>query len=97
VGDVRRVDAVLAELGASAAANIGAAPSNGEPAVVSGMTPQPRARRYRLTGQLPGGRVVVEHAAMFAYGSRVYQATVLGSAAEEEAANAFFAGLRIRP
>lgn len=97
VGDVRRVDAALAGLASSAAANIGAAPSDGEPAAVPGMTPQPRARRYRLTGRLPDGRTVVEHAAVFAYGSRIYQATVLGSAAEEETANAFLGGLRIRP
>lgn len=93
--DVRRVDGALAELAISASRNIVATHHSSEPTVVPGMTPQARAMRLRLEGRLPDGRAIVEHAAVFAHGSRVYQATVLGSA-DAATVDAFFSGLRIR-
>jgi hypothetical protein len=95
LADVRQVDGALAELVASASRNIEATNASGQPFVVPGMTPQARAMRFRLDGRLPDGRAIVEHAAVFAYGSRVYQATVLGGA-DAAAVDAFLSGLRIR-
>jgi hypothetical protein len=95
LADVRRVDGALAELAASASRNIGAVDAEGLPIVVPGMTPQARAMRFRLGGRLPDGRAIVEHAAVFAHGSRVFQATILGSA-DAATVDTFFSGLKIR-
>jgi hypothetical protein len=79
----------------SAAARPGAAVS--QPVLVPGMTPQPQAARWRLAGQLPDGRAVQEELALFAKGTRVVQATMLGPRLDEAAREGFFGGLRFAP
>ena len=59
------------------------------------MTPNPQAVRLRLEGVRPDGVAAQEQAAFFAKGLRVYQATVLGKRVPAEAADTFFAGLRL--
>lgn len=95
--DVRQVDAALMELADAAVRNLSATLDTEDAADVAGMTPSARARRVRLSGRLPDGRSVVEHAAFFARGARVYQATLLGNGLPPEAVEVFFGGLKVRP
>jgi hypothetical protein len=48
-----------------------------------------------LQGRLPDGRAAMEQVAVFAYGTQVYQATVLGEQLPEEAVDTFFGALRL--
>lgn len=97
LGDPTRVGAVLAELGAAARANIGGHIERDDAAAVAGMTPLAGARRWRLAGQLSDGSAVAEEVAVFAYGTRVYQATVVGARPDPAVVATFFAGLRVAP
>lgn len=96
VGQLQRVERALAELSAAAARNIGAA---GLPAVaplrVEGMTPHPQAGRQSLAGQLADGQRVEEQVAVFARGTRVFQATMVGAKLDAEAVESFFGALRL--
>ncbi len=94
LGDPAQVGAALAELLASAAANLGAEAAPGQPLQVAGATPNPGSRRLRLAGRLPDGTPVDEEVAVFTYGTRVYQATALGKALTHEAAQTFIGSLR---
>jgi hypothetical protein len=97
--DPSRVTPALDELSRSIAANVQAAGRvASSPIVVAGMTPNERSASWQVAGQLPDGRAVQEHAAVFAYGTRVYQATVVSSRSiDAEASAEFFAGLRAIP
>lgn len=66
------------------------------PLQVPGMTPQPDAAHLRLEARRPDGRPLVQEAAFFARGTRVYQANVVGERLPEEPAQTFFAGLALR-
>ena len=59
-GDPGRVTALLQELGAASARNIGAdaAAASAAALAVPGMTPNPAARRLLLRGQRPGGEAI---------------------------------------
>ena len=96
LGDPARVSPALAEMAAALVANLQAAPPRTEPLAVPGMTPNADARRLWLRGRLPDATPVQEQAALFAYGTRVYQAAVLG-AQRGAAADAFIDSLRIAP
>lgn len=95
VVDVRVVGDMLAELSASALRNVGSEGALGEPVTVPGMTPQPQALRFRVTGTLPNGDAVVEHMAVFAKGTRLYQAAVVGVQPTPQAVQPLFEGLRL--
>jgi hypothetical protein len=95
VGQPQRVERALAELSAAAALNIGAAGSPAAPLRVEGMTPNPQAGRLSLAGQLADGQRVEEQVAVFARGTRVYQATMVGAKLDAEAVEAFFGALRL--
>ena len=99
VGDPALVGAALAALGASAAANIGAAAvgPGSSPLRVPGATPNPGNQRSRLQGKLPDGRAVHMQLAVFTHGTRVFQATVLGEQVPDEAAQTFFDAIRVQP
>jgi hypothetical protein len=60
------------------------------------MTPSPDARQVLLAGRLPNATPVRERAAVFARGTHVYQATVLGPQ-PDAAAEVFFDSLRATP
>ena len=96
VGQPQRVERALAELSAAAARNIG---SMGAPVVtplrVEGMTPNPQALRQALAGQLGDGRQVEEQVGVFAHGTRVFQATMVGAKLHRDAVEAFFGALRL--
>jgi hypothetical protein len=95
--DPARVGAALAELRASALANLGAESAVTEPLQVSGATPNPGSQRMRLAGKLPDGTEVQEQVAVFTRGTVVYQATALGPALSDAAAETFITSLRTGP
>lgn len=99
VEDPARVGVALEELGRALAANVQAAEAvASSPLAVPGMTPSPHAAAWRAQGRLPDGRAVRERAALFAYGTRVYQATVVGARMpDDEALANFFGALRVQP
>ncbi|MFP5396825.1 MAG: hypothetical protein ACLGIT_00745 [Gammaproteobacteria bacterium] len=90
VADPARVTSALQALAASAAANVGAQADEGEVWQVRGMTPNPQARRWRLVGRLPDGSAVHEQVLTFTKGTRVFQATVIGTSLPADATAAFF-------
>jgi hypothetical protein len=90
------VGRALDELAMAAARNIGSEGSHtATPVRIEGMTPQPGAGRHAFAGQLSGGQRVAEHVAVFARGTRVYQATVVGARLDVEATETFFGSLRL--
>jgi hypothetical protein len=96
VGDPALVGPALQALLAAAAANIQA----GEPAVssaigVPGATPNDASRRVQLLGRMPDGTPVQSQVAVFAYGTVVYQATVIGPGVGQAEADTFFGALRV--
>jgi hypothetical protein len=96
VADPARVGAALTELRLTAAGNLRAAPPPVVPLQIKGMTPNEQAVRTMVAGQLPDGASVQEHAAFFARGLRIYQATVIGANPASPVVAAFFAGLRFK-
>lgn len=94
IADPARVADALSEMRAAAVNNLQGANPKAEPIQVSGMTPNPQARRLSLVGRLPDGATVEAHAAFFAKGLRVYQATVIGTAPAPQVTQTFFDGLR---
>lgn len=98
VADPARVGSALEALASSALANLGAvAPRSSKPAGVEGMTPSPQSLRLEIDGRLPDGRQSFETVVVFAYGTRVYQATALGERLDPNAVGTFVGSLRVRP
>jgi hypothetical protein len=95
--DPALVATALAELRASAQRNMGAATVQVLQLDVEGATPNPQAQRVAFAGHMPDGRAVSEHLAVFAKGTVVFQATVLGESLALPAADTFFASLRFAP
>jgi hypothetical protein len=61
------------------------------------MTPNPRAGRQALFGQLGDGRQVEVQVALFVRGTRVFQATMVGARLDADAIETFFGSLRLQP
>ena len=97
VQDPARVGPALAELRMAAANNLSAAPAQSLPFKVEGATPNPASQRVQLQGRMPDGRAVTEQVAVFAKGTRVFQAVALGEKLDAEAADGFFGSLRLGP
>ena len=95
VGEPARVDAALKALTDSALANLGAAPAAAQPSAVAGASAP--GSRLRLQGRLPDGASVQMQLLVFARGTRVFQASVLGAQVPEEAAQTYFESLRLAP
>ena len=94
VGDPAQVGPALAALRAAAAANLGAAASVTLPLAVPGATPQPASARAQLSGRRADGSHLEMETAVFAHGTVVYQASVLGEVVARADAEVFFASLR---
>lgn len=94
LADPARVGPALDELRRSAAANIAAHQTRELALVVPGATPNPAAGRLALAGQRADGTPVQEQVAVFAKGTRVYQATVIGPTLPAEGLEVFFGGLK---
>lgn len=93
--DPARVTPALGELRAAAASNL-----DGTEVVVGamqapGMTPNPQALRLEVRGRRPDGSALAQQAALFTKGTRVYQASVIGTRLPQEAVDTFFTGLRL--
>lgn len=97
VHDPARVGPALAELLEAARSNVAAPPGSTQPFGLRGATPNDASRKASFDGRLPDGRVVRCEVAVFAYGTRVYQATAVGERITNDSAEAFFGGLRILP
>lgn len=97
VADPARVGAALDALREAAAANVGAAQGTAAPYVVPGATPHPRSQRVLLQGRRPDGQPVQMQVAVFTRGTRVFQATLLGTRVTPEAAQSFFESPRFPP
>jgi hypothetical protein len=95
VGDPARVSSALGELRRTALRNIHAAAPEARPFAVAGMTPNAQAVRFRGSGHRPDGSAVEEDVSLFAHGTVVYQATVLGTAVDAVAAQTFVDGLAV--
>lgn len=95
VVDPARVSTALQALADAAAANLGAPGGAALPWHVEGMTPHPLAGRWRLSGRLPDGSTVDEHLVLFAKGTRVFQATVVGASPAVASADNFFENLSL--
>lgn len=74
-------------LGAEAAVSVSWSPP--------GATPNVQAKRVRMRGNLPDGRPMVQELVVFARGTSVYQASVLGPEVAPEATEVFFASLHV--
>jgi hypothetical protein len=92
--DPARVGPALEELRRSAAGNIGAQTPQELPFTVAGATPNPASGRLALSGQRSDGQVVQEQVAVFAKGTRVFQATAIGAQLPAAGLAVFFSGLR---
>lgn len=97
VQDPARVAPALDELRAAAAHNLSAASAQRLALKVEGATPNAASQRVQLQGHLPDGRAVLMQVAVFAKGTRVFQATALGDGLDAEAADSFFDSLRFLP
>ena len=94
VQDPARVGPALTELRTAAADNLSAAAAQRLELKVEGATPNPASQRVQFQGRLPDGRAVTEQVAVFAKGTRVFQAIALGGKLDPEAVDSFFASLR---
>jgi hypothetical protein len=95
--DPARVGPALLELRMAAANNLSAMPAQVLALKVEGATPNPASQRVQFQGRMPDGRAVTEQVAVFAKGTRVFQAVVLGEKLDAEAADSFFGSLRLGP
>ncbi|MDO9461522.1 MAG: hypothetical protein Q7N95_15615 [Alphaproteobacteria bacterium] len=92
--DPARVTPALDELRQAALANLGATTGAALPLAVAGATPNPSSSRVAISGHLPDGSAVQEELAVFARGTRVFQATAVGARLEPQALQTFFTALR---
>lgn len=97
LADPARVAPALQGLAAAARANIMGQLEADQPARVKGMTPHPDARLQRLAGRRPDGSAVRAQLLLFTYGTRVYQATVLGPRAGDAEMRPLLEALELRP
>jgi hypothetical protein len=97
MGDPAHVAPALQALAAAAQANVRGVVVAERAASVPGMTPQAGARHWQLRGQLPDGRPVAEQLQVFAHGTRVFQASVVGPTADDARAAPLFDALRLQP
>jgi len=97
VADPARVGPAMQAIGQAAQANTRAAVLRRQPAAVPGMTPHADAMRWQLQGQLPDGQPLAQQVQVFAHGTRVFQASVIGPQADDVRAAPFFDALKVVP
>ena len=100
IAEASLVAAALQALRSAAAANLGVATAAGvagaiEPLAVPGATPSASAGRSRLAGRKPDGAAVQMELVVFARGTRVFQASVLGERLPPDAVDTFLTSIRI--
>lgn len=97
LGDPARVGPALAELRSAAQRNLAAPDGHALELKVPGSTPHPGSGRLQFEGRMPDGRAMHEQVAVFVKGTQVYQAVVLGTSLDAEAASTFFDSIRFPP
>jgi len=98
VADPSKVGPALDALSAAVVNNVRAAAApnrTNEPFTVTGMTPNPHAVRLRAVGTRPDGSAVTVEAAVFAKGTRVFQASMVGGKPDALSSQTFFSSLRL--
>jgi len=95
LADPARVTPALIAMRKALVANLGATESVAKPFVLVGMTPSDEAVRLRASGHTPEGEPMAEEVALFARGTHVYQAAVLGARLDAAAVELFFENLRL--
>jgi hypothetical protein len=95
MSDPARVQPALRELAAAAARNVNGKPTRSAPLQLSGATPNDASLRQRLAGRLPDGKPAQMELALFAIGTRVFQASVLGEELRDEATETFVNSLHV--
>lgn len=93
VADPARVQRALQELASAARRNIAGKPVRSVPFLPGGATPNEASLRERLSGRLPEGKPAQMELAVFAIGTRVFQASVLGEVVREDAVEIFLAAI----
>ena len=98
VGDPSLVGPALKQMRESLGAKLSANPAQAAASAVSlkvtGMTPNPQALTQPLSGQLPDGSAVFGVVAVFARGTVVYQAVVLGPKRDAVAQQGFISAIK---
>lgn len=94
VPEAARVASVVDALRAAAQANLGGT-ATARAWTAQGATPSEHGALLRVEGRRPDGRRLVEHAAFFVRGLRVYQATALGEQIEDDALDTFFDSIKV--
>lgn len=94
VGDPALVAPALQQMRESLAAKLAAAAASAVAVQVGGMTPNPQALQQSLAGKLPDGANTQGAVAVFAHGTRVYQAVVLGPKRDAAAEEGFLNGMK---
>lgn len=97
VVDPAQVGAALLALRAAAQAKMGAPTTPWAAMKTAGATPHAESGMAAFAAAGPDGRQVQMHIGVFAHGTRVFQATVLGISIPAEAASSFFSSLRLNP
>lgn len=97
LGDPALAAAAQQQLRTLAVANVRGDTPHAVPWRLAGTTPGTDAVRMSTRGRLPDGSAVIEHAAFFTQGLKVYQASVIGASPSPEALETFFAGLKFAP
>jgi hypothetical protein len=97
LADATKAGAALAALAEAARSNVPGMVDEGEPAQVTGMTPLPEARQWRWTGTSRDDKPAAAWVTVFSYGPNVYQASVVGTPADEALARHFRSTLAVRP
>lgn len=96
VADPREQAVALQALRAARASNLDGRESEVAALTLPGVAPEPQALRFTVTGRRPDGAPVVERAAVFAHGGRVFHAAVLGGEPSAQAIETFFDNLKPR-
>jgi hypothetical protein len=95
LADASRADDALRAWRASAAARVAAREAVELPLTVRGATLSPAAVRLALQGSRPAGAAIELQLGLFRRGATLYQATVLGDKVSADAAQTFFASIRL--
>ena len=95
VVDPAAVTPALSELRAAHLPDCGPGPRVLGDVRVPGATPNPQAQRVEITGRSTDGAAVRGQTLFFVRGTRVHQATVLGTAADSDGADIFFGSFRV--
>ena len=96
IPDPAQVASALAALRDSAMTNLGATETTRSQLRISGLTPDPSAMSIAMRGVSAQGEPIESTVAVFAKGSRAFQATVFGAKIDPELAQTFLAGLRLQ-